>query len=169
MLILWHAFFLRPFSNAPRNKKKNEALSKNGNCPIGRKKQNQFFRGHLGSRSSIRSIHGLHSIPLHCIAFHRSIPLHSTAFHHRIICLIFRQFLFFKVSSFFFFLRGAFENGLKKKACKQISIFEKCVLTVFFKCFVVSFYCGFQLFCAYLDCLTSFCFPFHSFCFCLFR
>ena len=81
MLILWHAFCLRPFSNAPRKKKKNEPLSKNGNCRIGRKTQNQICRGHLGSGSSIRSIHRLHSIPLHCIAFHRSIPLHSTALH----------------------------------------------------------------------------------------
>jgi len=81
MLILWHAFFLRPFSNAPRKKKKNEPLSKNGNCRIGRKTQNQICRGHVGSGSSIRSIHRLHSIPLHCIAFHRSIPLHSTALH----------------------------------------------------------------------------------------
>ena len=47
--------------------------------------KNQIFRGHVGSGSSIRSIHGLHSIPLHCIAFHRSIPLHSTALHSIII------------------------------------------------------------------------------------
>ena len=37
-----------------------------------------------------------------------------------------RQFPFFESGSFFFFLRGAFENGLKKKACHKISIFEKC-------------------------------------------
>ena len=85
MVMLWHAFFLRPFSNAPRKKKKNEPLSKNGNCRIGRKTQNQIVRGHVGSGSSIRSIHRLHSIPLHCIAFHRSIPLHSTALHSIII------------------------------------------------------------------------------------
>ena len=63
MLILWHAFFLRPFSNAPRKKKKNEPLSKNGNCRIGRKTQNQIVRGHLGSGSSIRSIHPEHHGP----------------------------------------------------------------------------------------------------------
>ena len=33
-------FLLRPFSNAPRKKKKNEQLSKNGNCRIGRKNKN---------------------------------------------------------------------------------------------------------------------------------
>ena len=34
-----------------------------------------------------------------------------------------------------FFLRGAFENGLEKKACHKISIFEKCVFTAVFKRF----------------------------------
>ena len=38
---------------------------------------------------------------------------------------------------FFFVLRGAFENGIKKKACHKIIIFEKCVFTVVFKCLLL--------------------------------
>ena len=49
-----------------------------------------------------------------------------------------RQFPFFESGSFFFFLRGAFENGLKQKACHKISIFGKCVLLRLFNvCFCV--------------------------------
>ena len=44
----------------------------------------------------------------------------------------FDNFHFSKVAHFVFCLRGAFENGLKKKACHKISIFEKCVFTVVF-------------------------------------
>ena len=44
---------------------------------------------------------------------------------------IFRKWLIF------FFLRGAFENGLKNKACHEISIFENCVSTEVLKCLLV--------------------------------
>ena len=42
MLILWHAFCLRPFLNAPRKKNKNEPLSKNENCREGGKRNIQI-------------------------------------------------------------------------------------------------------------------------------
>ena len=57
MRILWHAFFLRPFSNAPRKKKTNSHFRKMEMCRIVRKKQNYFLRGHMGSGSSIRRLH----------------------------------------------------------------------------------------------------------------
>ena len=37
------------------------------------------------------------------------------------------------MSSFFLFLRGAFENSLKKMVCHKITIVEKFVFTAFFK------------------------------------
>ena len=51
------------------------------------------------------------------------------------VCLVFRtirQFPFFESGSFVFFLRGAFENGLKKKACHKISILKNAFLLWFF-------------------------------------
>ena len=53
-----------------------------------------------------------------------------------------RQFPFFESASFFFFLRGAFKNGLNKKACHKNNIFLKCVFIVVFKCFFVRVYWG---------------------------
>ena len=85
-ITFWGArLFLRPFSNKRASQKKKELTLKNRNFRKIKNMHFQFFRGHVGSGSSIRSIHGLHSIPLHCIAFHRSIPLHSTALHSIII------------------------------------------------------------------------------------
>ena len=53
------------------------------------------------------------------------------------------NFHFSKVAHFFWVLRGAFENGLKQKACHKISCFENDLFTWVFKCFFVRLHCVF--------------------------
>ena len=61
-----------------------------------------------------------------------------------------RQFPFFDSGSLFFFLRGAFENGLKQMSCHKKDIFENWVFTQVFKCFCLRFDCGFIVICEVL-------------------